>query len=225
MQYTAAFDIGTTAIKGLLADDQQQILFQSSIAITTQISGDFKEQNPDDWYHGFCAISQQMLQCVAAENIRGIIMSGQMQDLILLDAQLSPLGPAILYSDSRATTQADTIRQLVGDRQLTTIIGNQMNGSLPVAKLLWVREHQPALFAKIHTVLVSSKDYCLAKLCHVAATDIVSASTFGMMEITTKHWSREIAELLDIDLALLPTLHVCQQQVGCVTTVAAQQTG
>jgi len=85
MRYTAAFDVGTTALKGVLISDAKELAFEKSLPLETVSVGDYKEQNPNDWYKAFCTLSALMVKEVSAENIRGIIMSGQMQDLIPID--------------------------------------------------------------------------------------------------------------------------------------------
>lgn len=226
MKYTVAFDIGTTAIKGVVVSDKKNVVFQYSLPLKTFYSGVYKEQNPDDWYKAFCDISALIFrESISPDDIRGIIMSGQMQDLILVDKTHEPLGNAILYSDGRAIEEAAHINSLVGEDTIRQITGNVMDASIPAAKLLWLRRHEEERYMRIFKVLGSSKDYIILKLCGIALGDITAASTFGLMDIHTKNWDSSLLNDLNINPEILPDLLCCNKQGGTVSNAAAVQTG
>ena len=112
-EYVAAFDAGTTAVKGALVNGQGCIVASASSELDLIINGDYREQSPDQWWQAFCSASRHMIeQARQSESefnvtrIRGIIFSGQMQDVIALNGELNPVRNAILYSDGRAEEQA-----------------------------------------------------------------------------------------------------------------------
>ena len=78
---------------------------------------------------------------------------GQMQDVIPVGADGKALGNAILYSDGRADEQARTIireaakRNVVplGDAYIAEITGNHFDGSMPLTKILWLKENEPEI--------------------------------------------------------------------------------
>ncbi|MDR1205206.1 MAG: gluconate kinase, partial [Peptococcaceae bacterium] len=106
----ATFDIGTTALKGIIVSAAGTRIMEKSVALETVFDGDFKEQRPLDWYSAFCEISTHFFrEGLCPENVLGIAMSGQMQDLIPVDEDIRPVCNAILYSDGRAESQAKEI--------------------------------------------------------------------------------------------------------------------
>ena len=225
MKYIATFDIGTTAVKGVLVSLYGQSVANYSVNIPTIFTGEFKEQDPRDWYEAFCEISRKMVMTVDAKEITGIIMSGQMQDLILVDQERKPIRNAILYSDSRAVKQADDIIHLFGIEYLQDITGNNYDGSLSFPKLLWIKENEPEVYARIHKVLISSKDYIIAQLTGECCGDYTACSTAGLMNIQTKSWEKAILEKLDIDTELFPNLYPSHERVGRINSTAHQMTG
>ena len=90
----------------------------------------------------FCQIGKKFTSHVGADKIKAVIMSGQMQDLILVDEAGRPLRDAILYSDARAGLEAAKIQEMVTEDKLEAITCNHFDGSMPLAKLLWVKEHR-----------------------------------------------------------------------------------
>jgi xylulokinase len=226
MSYVAAFDLGTTAVKGVLVSDEKKVVFQYALPLETIFSGDYKEQNPRDWYRAFCGISRKIFESgFRPEQIRGIIMGGQMQDLIPLDDEGEPLRNAILYSDGRAGEEAAYINSLFGEDGLRRITGNAMDASIPTAKLLWYRKYEEEQYHKTATLLGSPKDYVILRLCGRVVADITAASTFGLMDIHTKRWDESLLKALGISSGMMPELLSCGDRAGTVSRTGAEQTG
>ena len=225
MNYIATFDIGTTAVKGVLLDEQGTPVHWESKGIETIFQGDHKEQDPRDWYAAFQAISKGFFTKCGPDRILGIVMSGQMQDLILLDAEGNPTRNAILYSDGRAGRQAEKIAKLVGMETLVDSTGNQFEGSRPFAKLLWVKEEEPEVYQRTRRLLISSKDYVIAKLTGAYVSDVVSCSTAGLMDIRKKCWNTEWAKAVGLDNIALPKLLYAEEPAGAVLPQAARESG
>ena len=116
----ATFDIGTTAVKAVTVRDDGEPVFTGSQVLHTIEKNGFKEQDPE-----------------------ALIFSGQMQDVIPVGSDRKALGNAILYSDGRAGAQAETIENAVGSDTITAVTGNHFDGSMPLAKILWVKEVHP----------------------------------------------------------------------------------
>lgn len=225
MALIAAFDVGTTAVKGTLVNAAGEGVLSRSVNLTT-LSGDgVQEQAPQDWWAAFLEISRKFTRTVPPEEIQGIIMSGQMQDLIALDEGLEPVCPAILYSDGRAGEQAAALEQAVGAEEFLHRTGNRCDGSLPLPKLLWLRQERPALYARTAHVLISSKDYLIARLCGVCAGDVTACATAGAMDIRKKCWSPVLLEAAGVEPALFPALYDPEEQVGTVLPEAAKESG
>ena len=211
MGYVATFDAGTTAMKGALVSDDGRIVASSSVLLDLLVDGDRREQDPDQWWRAFCKASRTMLAQAREAlphfndaDIVGVIFSGQMQDLIALDGDLRPVRNAILYSDGRADAQARKIASRLpgGVDRFLEIVGNRLEGCLPLPKLMWLREQEPETFARIRHVLISSKDYLIARLAGVCVGDVAACSTAGAMNIRTGRWDAEICGCAGIDSAL-----------------------
>ena len=102
----ATFDIGTTAVKAVAVRDDGEPVFTGSQVLHTIEKNGFKEQDPEEWYSAFCALSHALTDKISAKDLSALIFSGQMQDVIPVGSDLRSLGNAILYSDGRAGAQA-----------------------------------------------------------------------------------------------------------------------
>lgn len=214
--YIAAFDVGTTALKGILAAPDGTIAAACSRSIPTLFEGGFQEQDPRSWWNAFRSISLELTCQVPAEYIAAIAMSGQMQDLIPLDRDLQPTGNAILYSDGRAEIQARQLEQTVGTDRFLSITGNRCDGSLPLPKLMWLRQERPEQYTKTAHILISSKDYLIARLTGVCCGDATACSTAGAMDIREKTWSAPLLAAAGAAPTLFPPLLLPHQQAGQV---------
>lgn len=225
MAYIAAFDAGTTAVKGTLVNEVGEAVLSRSVELTTLCHDGFQEQAPQDWWAAFCSISREFNKAVPPEKIDGIIMSGQMQDLIPLDAGLEPICPAILYSDGRAEVQAAALDASVGADFFLHTTGNRCDGSLPLPKLMWLKEHHPELYARTAHILISSKDYLIARLTGICAGDVTACATAGAMDIRSKCWDAALLSAAGVDAGLFPALYHPHQQMGTVLPEAASVCG
>ena len=214
--YIAAFDVGTTALKGILAAPDGTVAAACSRSIPTLFEGGFQEQDPHSWWDAFRAISLELTCQVPAEYIAAIAMSGQIQDLIPLDRNLQPTGNAILYSDGRAEIQARQLEQTVGTDRFLSITGNRCDGSLPLPKLMWLRQERPEQYTKTAHILISSKDYLIARLTGVCCGDATACSTAGAMDIHEKTWSAPLLAAAGAAPTLFPPLLLPHQQAGQV---------
>jgi len=226
LNFIATFDVGTTAIKGVLLSEDRICVCEKSISYETLFTGGYKEQRPKDWYTGFLEITQLFIRQIdSAESITAIIMSGQMQDLIMLDQNLESIGNAILYSDSRAVSQAELILSRIGHKNIGNSTANSLDATMPFSKLLWISQHQPNRYKRIHKVVFSAKDYLVAQLTGEAVTDVTTASTVGLIDIKKKSWNSHWMTDVDLNASFLPKSLYCHEIAGYVTKGSAEHTG
>ncbi|MEB3100556.1 xylulokinase [Ferviditalea candida] len=226
MSYIASFDIGTTNVKGILLSKDLSVQHEISLPLQVNEKNGRIEQNPDDWLESVYQIVQQWLSSgVRMNDIRLISFCGQMQDLIALDSGLCPVRPAILYSDGRAEEEAKEIINTVGRKRIEEITANPFNGTQPLAKLLWLKKHEPESFKRIKHVLISAKDYVIAKLTRQTVTDPTSASTAGCMDIRTYDWDADLIEDIGLNENLFAGIVAAGEAAGFIHEEVASVSG
>ena len=148
-------DYGTSAVKALLVDGGQRVVGSASVALAvSRPAPGHSEQDPEAWWQAtldaVAALRRDHAAALAA--VQGIGLSGQMHGAVLLDAAGAVLRPAILWNDVRSAAECAAFEQAFpGSRQVT---GNIAMPGFTAPKLLWVRDHEPALFAATRTVLL-----------------------------------------------------------------------
>jgi xylulokinase len=186
----------------------------------------WSEQDPADWWSGAVDSIREVLRGtgVSGQEVAGVGLTGQMHGLTLLDEAGEVLRPAILWNDQRTGAQCDQIRARLGQARLIEITGNDALTGFTAPKVLWVREHEPELYARARHVLLP-KDYVRLKLTGAYATDRAGGSGTILFDLKTRDWSAQVLQALDIPAEWLPPTHEGPQVTGHVSAAAAQATG
>ena len=222
-----AFDIGTSAAKGALINRQGVIVAAGTVAYGTHHGpGGQVEQDPEDWWqavrricHGFWAAGH------GPSDVQAVALTGQMQDVILVDGTGQALGPALLYADTRADAESAEIRRLLTDRGMAADDVAGLDAAAPLAKLAWLQAHDPRQLAEARGVLFNAKDYVLARLSGALATDATTAGTTGCYSLAAGAWRRDWLEAISLPAGLLPLIASASAMAGLVSAAADQATG
>jgi len=220
-------DISTTGAKALLVDKNGSVV--SSATTPLELSTPrllWSEQNPADWWTGVVnSIKQSLAEAqIKATDVDSIGLTGQMHGLILLDFEGSVLRPAILWNDQRTGEQCRQITEIIGEKRLIEITGNQAITGFTAPKILWVREHEPQVYQRAAHILLP-KDYIRYRLTGDYAVDKAGGSGTLLFDLKKRDWSEQVVEALQIPRDWLPPTHEGPQVTGWVTKKAASATG
>lgn len=218
-------DLGTSASKFLLVDEVGRVLntLTKEYPLSFPRPG-WSEQDPAHWWQACLAGVPELLAGFDAKQMAGIGVGGQMHGLVALDAAGNVLRPAILWNDGRTAAQVDYLNETVGNDKLSAWTGNIAFAGFTAPKLLWMRQNEPDLFARIAKILLP-KDYLVYRLTGVHATDYSDASGTLLLDVAHKRWSSEMLDLCGVTEAQMPTLFDSWQPVGTLTAAAATALG
>src|SRR5690349_10131182 len=158
MSHLLGIDIGTSGTKTLICDDVGKVLATAMAEhpISSPKPG-WSEQDPMDWWDSTCAATKAVLKKakVKADDISGIGLSGQMHGSVLLGDGDKPLRPALLWNDQRTAEQCREIEAKAGGREaLIELVANPALTGFTAPKILWVRQHEPRVYAKTRHILL-----------------------------------------------------------------------
>ena len=230
MAYLLGIDISTTSNKALLIADSPKPGAVVGVATADNpISTPrplWSEQDPADWWAGIQrAIRQVMAETgVRGDEVIGVGLTGQMHGLVLLDESGCVLRPSILWNDQRTGPQCEWITQTVGLENLLRATGNLALTGFTAPKIIWVRDHEPEVYAQVAQVLLP-KDYVRFKLTGAYATDMAGAAGTLLLDVKQRDWSAEVLQALDIPAGWLPPTHEGPEITGLISAEAAQATG
>lgn len=225
-------DCGTQGTKVVILDTDRGHLRGEGYAPHALISAASgrREQQPQWWID---ALEQAYRQALAESGIdsraiRGIGVSGQQHGLVVLDAAGEVIRPAKLWCDTETAPQNARLLALLGGIEGSRDrLGLALATGYTLSKLLWLKQYEPASFARIAHVLLPH-DYINYWLTGQIATEYGDASGTGYFDVRSRCWVPEVLALIAPDGALaqaLPPLLEAHQSVGLVQPGIATRLG
>jgi xylulokinase len=154
--------------------------------------------------------------------VRAIGLSGQMHGATLLDENARVLRPAILWNDGRSAQQcAELETALPAMRQIT---GNRAMPGFTAPKLLWVRLHEPDIFAETAMVLLP-KDYVRLRMTGDTASDMSDSAGTLWLDVARRRWSEAMLAGTGLDERHMPTLYEGNEITGTLRAELAAAWG
>ena len=221
-------DVGTGGTRAVLVDRAGRVVASSAAehaAIRSEQIG-WAEQEPEDWWRA----TREAIAGVLAQDeraggkIEAVALTGQMHGCVMLDAKGEVLRPALIWCDQRTQPECDWLEETIGRARLIELVSNPALPNFTLTKLLWVREHQPEIFARIEHVLCP-KDFVRLRLTGEYAMDMQEASGTLLLDVTHRRWSEEVAEAAGIPMGWLPRLFEGPEICGLISEAGAMATG
>ncbi len=220
-----ALDVGTTSTKaGAYTTSGGLVAAASSgYALRTPHAG-HAVQDAGEILDAVFDAARRVVDAVGADRVAGISFSAQMHSLLGLDEAYRPLTPVLTWADTRADAQAEALR--AGDRSLALHhrTGTPVHPMSPLCKLVWFREAEPALHARV-PFWCGIKDWLLVRLCGAFVVDHSLASASGLLDVHTLAWDAEALALAGVTPAQLPTLVPTRHVLDALTPEAAERLG
>ncbi|PKB89508.1 xylulokinase, partial [Ewingella americana] len=205
-------DLGTSGVKAILLSEEGRVVASHNEALTLSRPHPlWSEQLPADWWKATDKAVTALSHQRSLKDVKAIGLTGQMHGATVLDAQQNVLRPAILWNDGRSFSQCQQLEAEVPDsRQIT---GNLMMPGFTAPKLLWLRENEPDLFAKIDKVLLP-KDYLRWLMTGVFASDMSDAAGTMWLDVAKRDWNDELLNATGLTRSQMPALFEGNQITG-----------
>ena len=226
-KYLLAHDLGTSGNKATLYTTDGNLVASRTCPYDTRFfNGNWAEQDPRDWWSAVCRSTQELLIEAQADasDVAVVALSGQMMGCTPVDRDGNPLRPSILYCDQRATREAAQVLAKIDPKSFYDIAGHRVSPSYSLEKLMWIRDHEPEIYARTHRTLCA-KDYINCCLTGRMATDYSDASGTNAFDLNTFRWSEKIIGLAELDGEKFPDPLPSTTILGTVTSRAARETG
>ncbi len=221
-------DIGTGGSRALLVDERGAVRagFTAPHEEMKMERPLWAEQRPENWWDAaVAAIRGALAQArVDGRQIKGIGLSGQMHGLVILDQASDVIRPSLIWCDQRSQKQVDDVNARVGREAVLRYTANPVLTGFTLPKLMWVRDHEPANFARVRHMLLP-KDYVRFRLTGEYASEVSDASGTALFDVVNRRWSFEMMDALGLDRAILPSCTESIEVSGRLTRAVAELTG
>ena len=226
--YLLGIDVGTTNLKANLYDVAGNWIAGSSVsmrAVSPPGHPDWAAYDPDElWNKTVENLRRITRQVEHPESIAALAVVGMGEPIIPVDRHGKSLYPAICWFDRRTEPQARWWRQHFGARRMFAITGQPISFFLSLNAVMWIREHEPAIFSQARKWLVV-EDYLIFRLTGSYATDYSIASRTMGFDVTRRAWSEEVFAAADLDPASMAEAHPSGTPVGTIGGDVAALTG
>ncbi|MFL2000656.1 FGGY-family carbohydrate kinase [Microbacterium sp. A1-JK] len=225
---TMGVDIGTSSSKGVLVDAQGRIV--ASAAVEHEVSRPrtgWVEMDGSVWWDEFVTLSRELLARVSGQDVEvsAVGVSGMGPCVLLVDADATPVRPAILYGvDTRATDQMCRLTDELGEDEIVRIAGSSLTTQAGGPKIAWVRDEEPEAYARARRLFMPAS-WLAHRLTGAYVLDHQSASQMTpLYDIEHEQWHEPWWRLIAPGLEQ-PLLRWAGEVAGLVTRDAAVRTG
>ncbi|TFE03914.1 xylulokinase [Jeotgalibacillus salarius] len=226
MSYVIGVDLGTSAVKVLLVNQNGEVVKEASAEypVMHEKSG-YSEQHPEDWVKGtFQALQAVTSHLKEGEKVEGISFAGQMHGLVMVDESGEVIRPAILWNDTRTTAECQEIVETVGQKRLLHLTKNPALEGFTLPKIIWVKKHEPQNWERLHQFMLP-KDYVRYRMTGKMAMDLSDAAGTLLLDVEHGVWSKEMLDAFTIEETQCPQLLKSVDEAGEIMPEVARETG
>ena len=215
-------DLGTSSLKVILIDDDQNVLAEHVVALTvTRPHEGWSEQDPHQWFAATGEAIKEIGKKADVSGVRGIGLSGHMHGATLVDSSDKVLRPCMLWNDTRSSVEA---KALDNDPRFRELSGNIVFAGFTAPKVEWVKHNEPDIFAKIAKVLLP-KDYLRLMLIGDHVSEMSDAAGTSWLDVAKRDWSDDLLAATDLERNQMPRLVEGSESSGELRDALAREWG
>lgn len=228
--YLLGIDIGTYESKGVITDLAGNVIAVQVCPHELQIpqQGWAEHDVEGVWWGDFVTLTRRLLETsgIPPQQIRGVGCSAIGPCVLPVDEECRPLRPGgILYGiDTRAVQEIAALEARFGRDVIFQQNGNMLSAQSIGPKILWLKNHEPAIYARAHK-FVTSTTFLVARLTGRFVIDHITASFWAPpYDFHTNRWNPHFCEGI-VEPERLPEIAWASEIAGTVTAAAARETG
>ncbi len=227
--YLVGVDIGTYSSKGVIVDHQGRVIADHVVPHRMEMPhpGYFEHDADRVWWGDFVKIIRSILEesKISPRAVEGIGVSAIGSCVLPVDPEGRPLRKGILYGiDTRADAEIRHLEEVIGKDDIFRKTGTHLSSQSSGPKILWIRNHEPAVFRKARWFL-TSQAYIVYKLTGSATIDVYTAGGYSpLFDVHRIGWDAANAQHV-APVEALPQARWSCELAGVVTPSAASETG
>ena len=233
------FDVGTTAIKTCVFNQDLKRIDSSTDEYDLITGEGTVELEPETYWKTISEALHKIAGRTDLSGVRTICITTQGETMIPVTMDGEVLNRAVVWLDGRAEKEADSIVKTLdgmaasggrtGERRgldlLFEVTGvPEMNGLVPLAKLLWFRENKPEVYQKAYKFLLL-EDYLIYRLTGKFVSEKSLLTSTAWFDIRNDcYWEKILCEL-GLEKEKLPEAAECGDIIGNIRKDVAGELG
>lgn len=211
-QVVLGLDLGTSGLKAALWSLQGRLVAEAEATYPVdRPNPGWAQTDPAAWRAALEQVVQALSPVLRNHDVQAVGLAGQMHGLVLTDDAGRSLGPALTWSDQRASVQLERWRTLPRERRAA--LANPLAPGMTGPMLAWLCEHDPASVQRADRLLLP-KDVLRSMLVPSAVTDRSDASGTLLWNVARDTWAVDTMEQLGLPARLLPPVTASRAVVG-----------
>ena len=218
-------NLGLKSIRAVLFDPDGRKRRIASRPVRTFLKNGEVEQDPEEWWSSALTVLREAVQDrEVRQSVRSITVTTSACNLICADAEGHALRNAIIVSDTRARREAADMGATEAFREIAARLPNQRaEPSMTLPRLMWLREHEPEIFAAARW-FYSSNAYLIHRLTGCVVSDPLNAEKSGY-DPRSARYPEVLMRALDLPMEKLPPVQLMLSTVGVLTEEVKRHIG
>jgi xylulokinase len=228
---TLGIDAGTQSLKTIVLDGASGRILAAAdkpYGLIDGLPAGHAEQDPAIWWDALRETVAKVLSDLGPRKseVGGIGVSGQQHGFVPLDPSCKVIRPAKLWCDTSTSAQCGEIRAALGGRESTIeLAGNDILPGFTAPKILWLKQNEPANFARLAHVALPH-DFLNLQLTGKLRMEFGDASGTALMDVRSRAWCRPVCDAIDPRLMdMLPPLGSSLEPAGTLRDELAAEWG
>jgi xylulokinase len=219
--FVVGCDIGTQATKGVLIADDGHVHATASASHGVNFPAPgWAEQDPADWLRALTEVLSALSR-EARGPIGHIGIAAQVDGVVAVNREMSPLHPGLIWLDRRAVAQAEFIQKRLGNEWIFSTTGLNCDASHGAPKMMWLAD----VVGELPAYFLPPVAFATSWLTGEVAQDHANASSSMLFDVTRREWSEELLEACTIDVGTLPPLRQSTEVLGGILPRRAAEIG
>jgi xylulokinase len=221
-----AIDVGTSGARASAFDVTGAPAQETRRSYPTFLPAEgWAEQDARRWQSAALSALGALVRALGPRRrIHAVAVTGQCPSVVPLDDRDRPLRAGIIYRDNRAVAEAAAMGERFGEQALHQLTGHVPAAFHVVAKVLWLRAHEPRVFAATRR-FVQPTDYVVLGLTGNATTDWSMAAATALLDLRARRWAAGLLAGLDLDAATFPAVVPSWSIAGEIRPALARRLG
>jgi len=227
MRTVCGIDLGTQSCKIVVYDyEKKAIIAQSQAPVNIIAQNDGTREQKTEWYDAVIKTCFDKIDKNVKKTIAAIGVSGQQHGFVPLDEKGKPVYNVKLWCDTSTVAECEELTKAAGgEKKLIDKAGLPMRPGYTAPKILWLKKHKSAAFAKLRHILLPH-NYINYLLTGEYWAEYGDASGTALFDVRGRKWSSDICKLISPDVEkYLPQLTSSEKIAGKVSKAAADLYG
>jgi sugar (pentulose or hexulose) kinase len=224
VECVCGLDVGTSGAKALAVDQKGRVIAraESRFAQPPYIPAPGRsEQDAEQWWGAVKTCLRQLSAQMGNYRIVAVATDSTSGTIVPVDGKGSPLIPAMMYNDDRASGLQLEVQEAAKD--LTERLGYSFPSVFSLVKLVWLRKEKPDVLQATHKFLHAA-DFIVGRLTgNFDSTDTSNALKSGV-DLISGTWPEFIEFRLGLPLSKFPKVFRPGEKLGEVSVAASEET-